>query len=834
MHYFVQQKQKLQIFWRGRISSMPVDHQSYVADVDFSPLFYFRQVEATLTRNAGDLSKIIEDLSQKTKRKGRPKLTSSNESVLRNTLDCQLDLSVLLKSCHVILSELSRVKASFDANKKTKSAARQASGGSRLGEKQRFHFSDAFCLIPLTPVVDLKVGCKLAETSLLEEDCKESSCISNDLSSLQRTSFTDSEKLSRDHLSFDLSVDNSRPSDMWECAICTSLNSLRLRKCDVCYSRKPQSIKKSLTVVRNAVVAILDTPDEKETALLKIKEERSTTCELVKEKPSDPKTNVRELDRLSVWASSSNGESNHNDRSSRRRGQIVRYYEDEVSPDIDEGGGNYFNPADEYEIGKKRKIQTKKKNTDVIDMTSTTAPNPQGKWICAACTMENLKRCKLCDMCGNPRVKKILKVLDDLPSPGRKLPRIGAQYQVEVPSNITCSFDGAVKDENNKTFEEKNQKYHHSNTKKYDVDNEHWEVLWLSNSGDETHIDIEGPWTEDSRHDIYNSEDLFDEEISAFVHTHTHTDPGEVIDGVSDNNDNSLVPTSEDESDDECTILPYILTNIPVHSPSNEDEDENEDDNEDEDEDGNEDKDEDQSNNGNGKEDDNESVISCCCFWKEIVNETLTGDDITFKKTLGGNDALILSSSKHSKGEELELKIPKRSKWKTEVKDKQLDAISVLNTSELSQQIDKKHRHNKNRNQANQNTSKININNHENKIECLQHDKLEKEINSYLLNFPKHQVEALHTLLVNGKNVYKAYSAMTTLKNENKLVIKEVCIVLKKGKRRKFGESILLHGKNWLAVQVQHACMISFFYTIIFCHNNFTCFYLLDLSLLYC
>ena len=797
---------------------MPVNHQSYVADEDFSPLFYFRQVEATLTRNAGDLSKIIEALSQKTKRKGRPKLISSNESALHNPLDCQLDLSVLLKSCQVILSELSRVKASFDATRRTNSADRQVSGGYRLGEKQRFHFSDAFCLIPLTPEVDSKVGCKLAQPSLLEEDIedfKESSCISNDLSSLQESTRSDSEKLSRDHFSFDSSVDNSKPSDEWECAICTSLNSLRMRKCDVCNSRKPHSIAKSSKITKKPVVAILDTPNGNETALLEIKVERSKTCELVKHKKI-----ARELDRLSVWAPSSNGESNHNDRSSRCRGQIVRYYEDEVSPDIDEGGGNYYNPADEYEIGKKRKIQTKNKNTDIIDMTSTTASNPQGNWICTACTMENLKRCKLCYMCGNPRIKKVPKALDDLPSPGRKLPRIGAQYQVEVPSNVICNFDAAVKDENDKTSEEKNQNCHHSNTKKYDVDNEHWEVLWLSYSGDDTHIDVNGPWTEDSRHNIYNSDDLFDEESSAPVHA--HTDPDDVIDGVSDDYDSPLVPNSGDESEDDCTILPYILSHMPSHSRDNEDENDNEDVNEEE----NEIEDENGTDNGNLKEEDNESEMSCCCFWKETKNETFTGDIISFKKSLGGNDALIFPTFKHSKGEELELKIPDKSECKIELKDTQLDAISVLNTSKSSEEIDKNFR--KNMNISQQNTSKINVNNYDNENQRLLHETLEEEkINSYLLNFPRHQVEALHTLLKNGKNVYKAYSAMTTLRNENRLVVKEACIVLKKVKRRKFGESILLHGKNWLAVQVQFAYLI-FFSTQLFLMKLL--FLLVDLS----
>ena len=772
-----------------------------MADVDFSPLFYFRQVEATLTRNAGDLSKIIEVLLQKTKQKGRPKATSSNKAALHNPLDCRLDLSVLLKSCHVILSELSRVKASFDASRRTNSAAKQVSGGNRLGEKQRFHFSDGFCLIPLTPEVDSKVGCKLAQPSLLEEDFedfKESSCISDDLSSLQTSTRTDSEKLSRDHLSSDSSVDNSKPSDEWECAICTSLNSLRMRKCDVCNSRKPHSIAKSSKIVKKAVVAILDTPNEKETALLEIKVERSKTCELVKEKPSVHKTTARELDRLSLWARSSNGESNHNDRSTRRRGQIVRYYEDEVSPDIDEGGGNYHSPADEYEIGKKRKIQTTNKNTDIIDI-GTTASNPQGNWICTACTMENLKRCKLCDMCGNPRIKKVLKVLDDLPSPGRKLPRIGAQYQVEVPTNIICSFDTAVKDENDKRYEEKNQNCHHSSTKKFDVDNEHWEVLWLSNSGDDTHVDVNGPWTEDSRHNIYNSDDSFDEGSSAPVHT--HTDQDDVIDSVSDDSNISFVPSSEDESDDECTILPYILSHMPSHSRDIDDENDNEDGDEVEIEDG------DQIKNENVQEEDDESEMSYCCFWKETENETFTGDNITFKKSLGGNDALISPTSKHSKDEELELKIPKRSKYKIELKDTQLDAISVLKTLKLPRETDKNFR--KKNNISHQKTSIININNNDNENERVLHETLEEEkINSYLSNFPRHQVEALHTLLMNGKNVYKAYSAMTTLKNENKLVVKETCIVLKKVKRRKFGESILLHGKDWLAVQVQCACMI--------------------------
>lgn len=816
-----------------------------MADIDFSPLFFFCEVAATLTRNADDLAKIIGNLSHRSELVVCSTLVSSDDSATHVPLDCQLDLSVLLKSCQVILSELSRVKASFDATRRTKSAAKLSSGSNRLGEKQRFHFSDVFCLMPLATEADSNIDCKkLRDPNILEGGFTESGYTSNDLSNQQNKSSADSNELILGRLPSEISVDNSRPSDEWICTACTSRNAPRLRKCDVCRSRRTQSIKKPSTYVRKKKVRDLVSPDGKRKDLL-LTEEISNTCELVKEELFSHKTKVGEPGRLSITTKTSCREKSIDiTRSSHRhRGHTVRYYEDEISPETDLGRDDLVNDNDDYyAIGSKRKIQINTKYTN-IENEDTSPLNVNGNWICVSCTLENLKRCKVCDMCGESRVRKLIKLTDNLPSPGRKLPRIGPEYQVEVPlldmgdrsAVLDCSPEMVMKEQSNKegcvknqsdtdhsekgqsnkvqsdkldSVQERSDKEQHDsilcdspskqrnhkfhlNIKECAVDNEYWEVLWLSNTGDETTADVCGPWTEDFARNILkfnNFSDASDEACSTRGNTqvtnHDYSD-------ANDQNREILRSLRDYECDMEDTHSSLI-------TPENETKNDNENVYE----------------NEREREKENENEMSFCNFyWTELLNESPPSAEISGKETSECN-ALELESSMRSVSEEIITphdtthtahntahttkhktlnNSPHNTRHKITHNEKQTEDCTALDTLQSSKLSRKNGKHNSNISHYYQ----LEADNHENEEKVI-----EEKITSYLMSFPKHQVEAFHELLKNGKNVYTAFSAMTKLKEENKLIVKEACIILKKVKRRKFGEAILLHGKDWLAVKV--------------------------------
>lgn len=808
-----------------------------MADVDFSPLFFFCEVAATLTRNADDLAKIIENLSHRTELAVCSTLVSSDDPATYIPLEFQLDLSVLLRSCQVILSELSMVKASFDASRRTKTAAKLSSGSNRLGEKQRFHLGDAFCLMPLATEADSNIDCKLTDHSILKGASPESGYTSNDLSNQQNKLPADSNKLALGRLPSETSVDNIRPSDEWICAACTSRNAPSLRKCDVCRSRRTQSIKQPSTYVRKKKAIDIVSPEGKIKVLHQTEEESSNTCELVKEELFSHKTNDEEPGRLSISTTTSRKEkSNDMTRSSHRhRGHTVRYYEDDISPETDLGSGDRDNDNDDYyAIGSKRKIHTNTKYTNA-ENKNTSPLNVNGNWICVSCTLENLKRCKVCDMCGESRVRKLIKLIDNLPSPGRKLPRIGSEYQVEIPlldmsdrfAVLECSPDMVVKgqcdkeqcvknqsdeDQSDKldsvqercdkeqshstvrdsSSKERNHKYH-LNAQQFAVDNEYWEVLWLCNTGDETTADVCGLWTEDSTQNILyynNSSDATDETCSTCGNTqvtnHDYSDDKD--------QDREILRSLRDY---ECDMKE---THSSLITPENQNENDNEKD----------------IKNAKEKEKKNENEMSFCTFyWTEILNESPPSDLISSRERKECN-ALELKSPMRSVSEDIIT--PQNTTDTTDTTQNTHNTThNTLNNSPHStrHKISHNHKHTEDcaaleafqSSKLSRKNGKHNLNiSHYYQLEADNHENeekvIEEKITSYLMSFPKHQIEAFHELLKNGKNVYKAFSAMTKLKEENKLIMKEPCMILKKVKRRKFGEAILLNGKDWLAIKV--------------------------------
>ena len=499
--------------------------------------------------------------------------------------------------------------------------------------------------------------------------------------------------------------------------------------------------------------------------------------------------------------------------SHRRRGHTVRYYEDEISPEIDVGSSNRDND-DEYTIGSKRKIHINTKDTN-IENKNALPLNANGNWICVTCTLENLKRCKVCDMCGESRVRKVIKLIDNLPSPGRKLPRIGPEYQVEIPlldmcdisAVLECCSDMVVKGLGDKEQCVKehgdkivsNKEHSHStlcgspshdtnhkyllNTKECAVDNEYWEVLWLCNTGEETTADVCGPWTEDSRQNILKH-DNFSDGLDEGCSTRGYT--GMMNRDYSDDKDQDR-DILRSLRDYECDMKESSHSSL--ISPENENENRSKNENEEE-------------------ENDNENEMSFCKFyWTELLNESPPSEEITNEGITLPNAEKLQSSmlslseeiitshdSAYSTTHNTANKTLHNTRHKVTHNEKQTEDCTVLDTMQSSKLSRKNGRHNLNISHYYQ----LEANNHKNEEKVI-----EEKINSYLMSFPRHQIEAFHELLKNGKNVYKAFSAMTKLREENKLNMKEACIILKKVKRRKFGESILLHGKDWLAVKVR-------------------------------
>jgi hypothetical protein len=477
---------------------------------------------------------------------------------------------------------------------------------------------------------------------------------------------------------------------------------------------------------------------------------------------------------------------------------------------------------DVYAIGSKRKIHINTKYTN-IGNKNTSPLNVNGNWICVSCTLENLKRCKVCDMCGESRVRKLIKLIDNLSSPGRKLPRIGSEYQVKIPALdmgdisavLECSPDMMVKGQCDKeqsdkldsvqercdkeqsdgtlcdsSSKQRNHKYH-LNSKECAVDNEYWEVLWLCNNGDETTAEVCGPWTDDSTQNNLKYNDSLDGACSTRGLT------------AITNRDYS---DDKDEKDQYREILRSLRdyecdmkdTHSSLITPENEKKNDN--DNE----------------NGyeNEREKENKNEMSFCNFyWTELLNESPPYVEVPVKETKECN-ALELESSMRSVSEEIITphntthntanttpttthktlqNSPHNTRHKITHNDKQTEDCTLLDSLQSSKLSTKSGKHNLNISHY----YELEADNHQNEEKVI-----EEKITSYLMRFPKHQIEAFHELLKNGKNVYMAFSAMTKLKEENKLIMKEACIVLKKIKRRKFGEAILLHGKDWLAIKV--------------------------------